>query len=340
MTPRLARIAALAAALCPSLARADEPTAARLAWVRGDGAERCPDTTAIAARVVALLQGADPFRGAPTRSIEAAVERDEDGWHARIYDRDAAGALVGARAFDADEPDCEGVAQASALTIALALNHGALPPAPTPVPPPPTTPVPPPPVVAPPVVAPPTPAPTRSTAPRPGLELSSTARVALAAGYTPSPSPLFALHTEGAVRGRLRWMAEVLTTTASSPEGATAYAFRFSGARLGACVEAWRTRLVMLEGCAAVVGAAVTLVVTDLRVDDADPRLWLGASLDAVARFTPARPLVLEAGVSAATPFVHPRYEDVRNRAPGPSLVYESPLIAAMVWIGAGVSIR
>lgn len=334
MTPRLALVAVFTAALCPSVARADEPTAARLAWVRGDGAERCPDTAAMAARVVALLQGADPFRGAPAHSVEAAIERDDDGWHARIYDRDTTGALVGARAFDADEPDCDGVAQASALSIALALNHGALPPAPTPVAPTPVTPP------ATPVVPPAAPAPMRASARSPRLELSSTLRAALAVGLTPAPSPLFALHTEGTAYGRLRWMAEVLTTAAIAPDAASAYAFRFTGTRLGVCVEAWRTHVVMLEGCAAVVGAAVTLAVTNLRVDEAAPRPWVGASLDAVARFAPVRPLTLEAGVSAAMPFLRPRYEDVRNRAPGDALVYESPIFAAMAWIGAGVSIR
>lgn len=342
MTRRLALISALSIALHATSSHAEAPTSARLSWVRGEGASRCPDAAFVAARVVAHLHGVDPFTAPAAISVEAFVDRDEEGWHARIYDRDAAGALLGARSFDSDDADCEGVAQASALSIALTLNHGMLPPAAPPVTAPPVAA---PPATAPPATAPPviaesrTPAP-RPLSPRPRLELSSSARVAIATGFTPAPSALFALHTEGTARGRLRWMAEALTTTATSPDDAATYAFRFFGGRLGACFEAWQSRAVSLEGCAALTAGGIALTVTDAAVNDAATGLWVGASLDAVARFTPLRPLLFEAGVSASTPFVRPRYEDVANRSPDRALVYESPQIAAMAWLGAGVSIR
>lgn len=331
MTRRLAPITALSIALFSASSNAEVPAPARLSWVRGEGAARCPDAAFVAARVIAHLHGADPFTTPASISVEVFVDRDDEGWHARIFDRDAAGALLGARSLDSDEPDCDGVAQASALSIALTLNHGTLPPAP---------PVTAPPVTAPPVsTAPPALSP-RALSPRPRLELSASMRAAVATGFTPALSALFALHTEGTVRGRFRWMAEAMTTTVSSPDDAAGYAFRFFGGRVGACFEAWQNRAVSLEACAALTAGGISLAVTDAAVNDASTGLWVGASLDAVARLTPLRPLLFEAGVSASTPFVRPRYEDVANRSPDRALVYESPQLAAMAWLGAGVSIR
>ena len=335
MTRRLAPIAALSIALHATTSHAEAPTSARLSWVRGEGAARCPDAAFIAARVVAHLRGVDPFTAPASISVEAFVDHDDEGWHARIFDRDATGALLGARSLDSDEPDCDGVAQASALSIALTLNHGTLalaaPPAATPAESPPNTP-------AAPAATPSLP--PRAIAIRPRSELSSSMRVAVSTGFTPGLAALFALHTEGTTRGRLRWMAEALATTGASPDDAPGYAFRFFGGRLGACVEAWQSRTLSFEACAALTAGGVALAVTDAAVHDAPTGLWVGASLDAVARVTPLRPLLLEAGLSASTPFVRPRYEDVANRSPDRALVYESPQIAAMAWLGAGVSIR
>ncbi len=333
---RSALVVTLAIALSPRIALADAPTPARLSWTRGEGAERCPDTASIASSVVALLQGADPFHTETpaTLSIEAAIERDEDGWHARIYDRDSTGALVGARSFDTDEPGCEGVAQASALSIALALNHGALP-HPVAAPPAQTAPT----TVATP--AQPAVATVRSaaTSTRARRAVSVTARVAVASGFTPDIAPLFALHAEGTAYGPLRWMAETFSVGASSPDDAANYEFHTVGGRLGACLEAWRSRVIALEGCASLTGAGLLLTVTRAQVDEAPSGLWLGASIDAAVRVTPIRPLVIEAGVSGAMPFTRPRFEDAANRGAASALVYESPLVAAMGWLGAGVSI-
>ena len=334
VAPRPALVATLAVALLPRLALADAPTPALLSWTRGEGADRCPDGASVASSVVTLLQGADPFHSeAPARlSIEASIERDDDGWHARIYDRDSTGALVGARSFDTDEPGCEGVAQASALSIALALNHGALPP--------PVAVAAPAQAAQPAQPAPPTVAPVRAVnPPRARRALSVTARGGAAVGLTPDIAPLFALHAEGTAYGPLRWMAETFATTADSPEAAANYAFRAVGARLGACLEAWKSRVITLEGCAAITGAGLVLTVTRAQVDEAPSGLWLGASIDAVARVTPVRPLVIEAGVSGAMPFTRPRFEDVVNRGAASATVFESPIVAGTAWIGVGLSI-
>lgn len=124
MTRRLAPTTALALALHAPVAFAEAPTPARLSWVRGEHATRCPDANFVASRVIAQLRGADPFTTPASISVEVFVDRDDEGWHGRIFDRDATGALLGARSFDSNEADCDGVARATALSIALTLNHG------------------------------------------------------------------------------------------------------------------------------------------------------------------------------------------------------------------------
>lgn len=297
MTRRLAPIAALSIALHATTSHAEAPTSARLSWVRGEGAARCPDAAFIAARVVAHLRGVDPFTAPASISVEAFVAHDDEGWHARIFDRDATGALLGARSLDSDEPDCDGVAQASALSIALTLNHGTL------------------------ALA----APPRGHARRePPEHARRASRDAVAAPARDRHSPPLESRLQCAsrsrrgsrrgsrrssrstpsARGRLRWMAEALATTrrlARRGAGLRVSLLRRTPRRLRRGVA---SRALLLEACAALTAGGVALAVTDAAVHDAPTGLWVGASLDAVARVTPLRPLLLEAGLSASTPFV------------------------------------
>ena len=82
----------MVAMLSATPAYAALPEQARIAWVRGEGAESCPDETAILAQVERRLANAD--EGLQARSVEGIVRRSaaEVGWTAVIYVRDETGA--------------------------------------------------------------------------------------------------------------------------------------------------------------------------------------------------------------------------------------------------------
>lgn len=122
---RLSGAALLAAALVlPSPSAAQQVGRFRFAWARDEGAGRCPDGPAIAREVTRRL-GRDPFvtDGAP--SIEAAVQRRDGRWVARLVVRDADDARVGVREFISEAADCGPIASAVTLGTLLSIDPEA-----------------------------------------------------------------------------------------------------------------------------------------------------------------------------------------------------------------------
>jgi hypothetical protein len=334
---------------------ATAPSAVRLVWVRGERTENCDDRAGIARRVSARL-GRDVFSDAAPRAIEGVVQHDGEHWAARLYLRDADGALVGSRNLTSDAPDCEPLEAAVTLAIALAIDPDAAlrapptvaqtaPPAvesprPAPAPIPPTAP----PAAPPPAAAPsPFPVPNRPQAsPEPLAPARSprrdgvrvTARGVIAAGLLPSASPGFAWSAETPAGRVVLGTAGVLYL----PETRTAegdFAFGLTLAWLGACAQAWGERAVSLAVCGKVLLGAIHAVVYKLEPTEPGDRIWSGASLAGQARFRIVGPLVVELGAEMVVPFTRSRFMVSGGDAP----VFQESAVGAVGFAGLGLSI-
>jgi hypothetical protein len=95
----------------------------RLAWVRGEGADACPDELAITQSVKRRL-GPDAIReDAPTR-VEGWIERRAE-WSVRLMIRDAGGNPLGQRELSSTDETCGAIAEAAILAIALTIDPTA-----------------------------------------------------------------------------------------------------------------------------------------------------------------------------------------------------------------------
>jgi hypothetical protein len=96
-----------------------------LSWVRGEGAEGCPDARALRAAASSRL-GRDPFGVAGAMSIEVVVAREAGTLVARIYARDSTSAQLGSRTLRSEAESCASLAEAAALAIALVIDPEAV----------------------------------------------------------------------------------------------------------------------------------------------------------------------------------------------------------------------
>lgn len=121
---RLRRVASalvLAGVLAWS-ARVDASPTARLVYVRGDGAEACPDEETLKQAVAARL-GYDPFRPLVQNTLFAEIHRrKEGGFVANIKLVDDAGIERGARRFEESGGDCTELSATMALSISIAID--------------------------------------------------------------------------------------------------------------------------------------------------------------------------------------------------------------------------
>jgi hypothetical protein len=122
---------------------------AKLTYLRGPGAERCPDETELRKAVAARL-GYDLFFPWATKTVVAEITKARRGFRGRIKIVDREGLVRGERALDATSEDCGDVMRALALAISIAVDDLDLDQAPAPppaatTPPVPLTPEPPPP---------------------------------------------------------------------------------------------------------------------------------------------------------------------------------------------------
>jgi len=124
-------------------ASAGLPSSARLIYVRGKGAEACPDEAAFR-RFVSSRVGYDPFFPWALRTIVAQIDVSVDGFRGRLQLVDEHADLSGEKLIV--EQDCSEVAHSLALSASLAIEVSASeeqeagPPAepPIPIPEPPT----------------------------------------------------------------------------------------------------------------------------------------------------------------------------------------------------------
>jgi hypothetical protein len=113
-------------ALAISPAWATEPTnarhaAVRLVYVRGPGADQCPEPEALRAAVAARL-GYEPFRDDAMVTVSATLSRRDSVTRAVIELRDGTGEVTGRREISSKESDCSELAAAAALAISIAVD--------------------------------------------------------------------------------------------------------------------------------------------------------------------------------------------------------------------------
>jgi len=93
----------------------------RLVYVRGPGAEHCPDQTTVREAVRKRL-GYDPFFPNSDKTIIARVVRDSSKLRGEVELIDEHGAQVGKREFSAAQNECDQLVRAMALSISIAID--------------------------------------------------------------------------------------------------------------------------------------------------------------------------------------------------------------------------
>lgn len=102
-----------------------ERKGARIAWVRGIGADRCVGRIALEDDVKARLHY-DPFALPPDVQVEGAVVQvPSGGFRAEIVVRDPNGKLLGTRQLGSREADCRALGEAVAVAITVAIDPDA-----------------------------------------------------------------------------------------------------------------------------------------------------------------------------------------------------------------------
>ncbi len=332
-----AALGALVGALSPYDAWADPPQPhlrARFGWVRESGAERCPGDAEFRGLVTSFLHS--------ELSIMAFIERRAQRWYVRVYTLRPESNTPGVREFDNATAGCETVTRAAAFTVAVILNHGRpidpdLPPPPPPPPPPPEC------VVRerPPECecrCPPPPPPPPPPRPPSARAMLASVRGGVALGVVPGFTPAFALHAEGTLVGRLRWMVEFSASLAASPDGAEDYSFRLVAARVGACMDLVRVGRLAVPGCVSVAAGEVVPTVQRVPVTASGVHPWVGAGLDLGLRVWVSRAVFAELGVNAGVTALRVQYTDPLNR-PGDGAVWDGAWVHGGGQVGVGLSI-
>jgi hypothetical protein len=93
----------------------------RLVYVRGAGAESCPDEPSMR-RAVATRLGYDPFRPHASTTLTAEVRREGSTFRGRVRLVDDAGVERGARELESTASDCSDLTAAMALSMSIAID--------------------------------------------------------------------------------------------------------------------------------------------------------------------------------------------------------------------------
>lgn len=127
MRPRVLFVLFAAATFAARVAEGapSEHKGARLAWVRGIGADRCVGQIALEDDVKARLHY-DPFALAGDVRVEGTVVQvPSGGYRAEIVVRDPNGKILGTRQLGSRELDCRALGQAVAVAITVAIDPDA-----------------------------------------------------------------------------------------------------------------------------------------------------------------------------------------------------------------------
>ncbi|WP_437307439.1 hypothetical protein [Sorangium sp. So ce388] len=100
------------------------PTRVRLEFIRGPGAEHCPDEQFLRAETVRRMGGVDPYDAEAPLTMTASIERHRDELAASMFLRDSNGRGLWADGFSSRK-DCKRLVAAMALSIAVLLDDTA-----------------------------------------------------------------------------------------------------------------------------------------------------------------------------------------------------------------------
>lgn len=121
--PALLRLLGVAIACVATTAARDAhatPTS-RLVYVRGPGAESCPDEPAMRTAVAARL-GYDPFRVVAQTTLTTQLSRENGVFRGLVKLVDDSGMERGARTLESRAEDCSELTQALALSMSIAID--------------------------------------------------------------------------------------------------------------------------------------------------------------------------------------------------------------------------
>jgi hypothetical protein len=298
--PSMRRLLAASLLLAaPRLAWADPPRA-RLAWVRADGAERCPDASVLRRSLAARL-GRDAIADDAPFSFEVVASREAPSapWSASVFVRDASGSLLAERRLTAPTDDCAALTDAVALALAVTLDDA-----------PPDAPV------APPVVAPPPPSPAPPPAPPPPARapvarrwrFAARALGGIAVAIAAAPSPVVGVRVElTPPRGPRLYAGASWITSSTSAFAPGEVGVSIAGASLGLCPLVARTGSLDLALCAGVFAGTLTAEGRGFVTNRAETLPYVALEAAPTARWNLSRHLDLSATLEALVPLIRDR---------------------------------
>jgi hypothetical protein len=324
----------------PGVARATEPLATALNWVRLPGAEECSPPATIAQRVEERLGRSTLVSASQAQlTVEARIERNETSaprWRAVIRLIDANNAVLGTREIPSDALSCPSMDASLALVIAVMIDPELPMRAPAPVArfpaqPPASRVV----VLRERVFVPRVPLRERPWE----FDVGLAGRGAL--GLVPGPVAglgLFArvlppwpiafelggsawLDANASVAGRGGTLSPLLASVAACPE------IRFA-------------RTLRLAGCAGIEGGLIRANGLNLDTSQEVSELLLFGTLRARFAWLPFRPLAIHAAVGASIAAVQPRfyYDDATDPArPTRQYFYQVPPVGFWLELGAAI---
>jgi hypothetical protein len=315
-------------------ASADEPSTARLSWVRAPGAETCIDRDTLAHDVSTRL-GRDAFGGSPSRSIEGIITRDGAKWIAKLYVRDLAGAAIGDREIASDAADCQALGSAVTLAIALVIDPEAAlgpPPSASTSTSAPVTSITSASLTAIPAASVPSVIIERSESPiAPVHPVIVEARFGVTAGLVPKVAPVALLGFEGTTTIHPRVLAMMVPGTRTD-DGSVG--FGLTAANVGACANLAADDSVSVSAClGAMVGVIHSYVYSLSPVTPGD-RAWVGATSGLDGTLRVAGPLRLLFGVEAAWPITRHRFLAEGRAEP----LFRQPFVTILGTLGLGLA--
>lgn len=330
----LALLIALGAGSVPRNAAAEELTF-RLSWVRGIGAEGCPNAEQLAAAVTARL-GRNAFSEPALRHIEGSVARSEQAWRVQLRVLDSSSAVVGSRDLEATGADCASVVDAVSLAIALTIDPHALEERrEVPVAAPPELPAPPPPVSSPPPAAVATPIVAREAmSPPPRLRSAIVPRGLLAVGTLPQASFGAELGAELGLVPALGLTLGMAYLSEAHTSGAE-FGLSLAAGSLGTCLRTLDERHAALKLCGELMAGAIQVVVYDPIPTDPGEHLWLAARLGPRFSWRFNRTLALELAPAAVVPLLREEFSIVGVE----KAVFQTAPVSLLASLGLQVSI-
>lgn len=279
-----------------------------LEWLRGHGAESCPDAKMVAAEIEDSI-GHKVFSPGAKHTIEVLITRTDNLWTARIEERDSSGVIKANPLITHRADDCAVIQKVAEFNVVMLLEH-----APPPPPPPPPPPAPP-------------PIPFKTT---------FVIRAALRYGLLPGAAPDIGFSGTIGRRwwefsGGLSWMPEAATIDRN-----TAYGLMMLSA--GGCGHPFQRSRIQFSGCGHVWFGAIHNTV--LNLDGYYPagvgeQPWLGIAVGPRLRIFPFRSLVFEIGGDLSVLAVRRQFfDDGREH-----LFHEQSWFGLSGFFGVGVSI-